>query len=341
MRNHYQQLQAEERAVIMLMQIQKCSIRDIARTLRRAPSSISRELLRNTCPDTPIYDPVSAGHRACAAAKASRPEHKLAPASVLFGVVCHFLRERWSPQQIAGTLRRMYPDDPSRRTSHETIYTALYAMPQGALRRDMIACLRQGKDTRRPRSRGEDRRGSLPDMQSLHVRPPEVEDRIVPGHWEADLIKGAFNRSAVGTLVERTTRLLILARMPDASAASAVASFSAALNRVHPPLRKTMTYDQGREMSRHRQITEQTGVQIYFCDPHSPWQRGTNENTNGLLRQYLPKGTDLSQITQEQLDAITFQMNNRPRKVLGFRSPLEVYGEIIDNLHHAKSATIH
>ena len=327
--------------MIRLMQNQSSSVREIARTLRRLPSSISREVRCNVCAASPNYDPVSAGRRARWVNHSSRSGRKLDPASVLFGVVHHFPTERWSPQQIAGTLRRMYPDDASRRASHETIYTAMYAMPQGELRRDMIACLRQGKDTRRPRSRGDDRRGTLPNMQSLHVHPPEVEDRLVTGHWEADLIKGAFNHSAVGTLVERTTRLLISARTPGASAASTLAGFSAALNRIHPPLRKTMTSDQGREMSRHRQLTERTGVQIYFCDPHSPWQRGSNENTNGLLRQYLPKGTDLSQITQEQLDAIALQMNNRPRKVLGFRRPLEVYGEIIDNLRQAELATIH
>ena len=235
----------------------------------------------------------------------------------------------------------MYPHDPSQRVSHETIYTALYAIPRVELPRELIAYLRQGNDTRRPRSRGTDRRGGIPDMQSLHIRPPEVADRLIPGHWKADLIKGAFNRSAVGTLVERTTRLVILARTPDASAASALAGFTEALNRVAAPLRQTMTYEQGREMSRHRELTAHTGVAIYFCDPHSPWQRGSNENTNGLLRQYMPKGTDLSQLTQGDLDAIAYQMNTRPRKVLNYRSPLEVYGEIIDNIKQAESATIH
>ena len=273
--------------------------------------------------------------------KVVRQRRKLAPDTPLFGVVDYLLRKLWSPEQIGGTLRRMYPNDPAKRASPETIYTALYAMPRGELRRDLIACLLQGKELRRPRSRGDDRRGQLPAMQSIHLRPPEADARLVPGHWEADLVKGAFNRSAVGTLVERSTRLLILARMPDASAASGLAGFSAALQRVTPLLRKTFTYDQGREMSSHRQLAEQTGVQVYFCDPHSPWQRGTNENTNGLLRQYLPKGTDLSQLTQEDLDAIALQMNNRPRKVLGFRSPLEAYAEIMHNLEMAKSATLH
>lgn len=341
MRNHYQQLQAEERAMIMLMRQQNSSVREIARVLSRAPSSISREVNRNLIATPAGYDPVLAGARAKCMQKVVRQHRKLAPDTPLFGVIDYFLRQQWSPEQIGGTLRRMYPDDPTKRASHETIYTALYAMPRGELRRDLIACLRQGNDLRRPRSRGDDRRGHLPDIQSIHLRSPEADDRLVPGHWEADLIKGAFNRSAVGTLVERSTRLLLLARMPDASAASALAGFSAALQRVTPSLRKTFTYDQGREMSRHRQLAQQTGVQVYFCDPHSPWQRGTNENTNGLLRQYLPKGTDLSHLTQEDLDAIALQMNNRPRKVLGFRSPLEVYAEIMHNIELAKSASIH
>jgi transposase, IS30 family len=164
------------------------------------------------------------------------------------------LREGWSPEQIAGRLKRAWPDDQSKTVSHETIYTALYAMPRGALRKDLIACLRHGRAKRRPRSRGQDRRGQIPDMLSLHVRPPEVEDRLVPGHWEGDLIKGARNQSAVGTLVERTSRLVLLARMEGATAEAALAGFTCILNRVHRPMRKTLTYDQGKEMSRHKDL---------------------------------------------------------------------------------------
>lgn len=329
MRNHYQQLQAEERAMIMLMRQQNSSVREIARVLSRAPSSISREVNRNLIATPAGYDPVLAGARAKCMQKVVRQHRKLAPDTPLFGVIDYFLRQQWSPEQIGGTLRRMYPDDPTKRASHETIYTALYAMPRGELRRDLIACLRQGNDLRRPRSRGDDRRGHLPDIQSIHLRSPEADDRLVPGHWEADLIKGAFNRSAVGTLVERSTRLLLLARMPDASAASALAGFSAALQRVTPSLRKTFTYDQGREMSRHRQLAQQTGVQVYFCDPHSPWQRGTNENTNGLLRQYFPKGTDLSRHPAEDLAAVAHALNTRPRKTLGWKTPAEALNDLL------------
>jgi len=170
-------------------------------------------------------------------------------------------------------------------------------------------CLRQRKSTRRPRSGGVDRRGKIPDMVSIHVRPPEVEDRQMPGHWEGDLIKGKNNTSAVGTLVERTSGYLILVKMRDATATSAVEGFSAALNSMPLEVSKSMTYDQGREMAKHAELTQKTGAAIYFCDPHSPWQRGSNENINGLIRQYLPKGTDLSKHSQEELDAISHQMH--------------------------------
>ena len=197
--------------------------------------------------------------------------------------------ERWSPQQIAVTLKNVFPNEPERHVSHETIYTAIYAQPRGELRRQLIACLRHGRSTRLPRSRGTDRRGQIPEMVSIHVRPPEVNDRVMPGHWEGDLIKGAGNKSAVGVLVERTSRLVLLARMQDATAATALAAFTAKLQSIAAPLRTSLTYDQGKEMARHAELTAQTGVRVYFCDPHSPWQRGTCENTNGLLRQYLPK----------------------------------------------------
>ncbi len=232
-------------------------------------------------------------------------------------------------EQIAGTLRNRYPDEPEKRVSHETIYNALYVMPKGELRTELLGCLRQARRIRRPRARGEDRRGQIQDMVSLHGRPPEVEDRLIPGHWEGGFIKGAFNRSAVGTLVERSSRLVMLVWMENASAAAALEGFSRILNDVPQPMRKSLTYDQGKEMSEHKQLSERTGVAVFFADPHRPWQRGSNENTNGLLRQYLPKGTDLTGFTQNDLNAIPWQMNNRPRKVHGFRAPLQVYNEML------------
>jgi IS30 family transposase len=219
----------------------------------------------------------------------------------------------------------MYPGDTERNISHETIYTAIYAMPRGDLRTEVIGLLRQSRRVRRPRSRGEDRRGQIPDMVSIHLRPPEVDERVVPGHWEGDTIKGAGNASAVGTLVERTTLFVVLATLQDGTAKSALSGFSHVLNRIDAQKRLSITYDQGKEMAAHATLTEKTGVNVYFADPHSPWQRGINENTNGLLRQYLPKGADLSVLSQKDLDDIAFDLNVRPRRSLGWKCPLELF----------------
>jgi IS30 family transposase len=318
----------------MVMQAEGASQRAVAAHLGRSPSTINRELARNRAGHGPDvghalapYDAVLADQRARALLQAPGRNPKLAPETLLFAVVHDQLRMGWSPEQIAGTLKMTFPDDSTRTVSHETIYTAIYVMPRGDLRRELIDCLRQGRGKRRPRSRGQDRRGRIPDMTSLHVRPPEIEDRLVPGHWEGDLIKGARNQSSVGSLVERSSRLVVLARMTDATAEGALAGFTQALNRVHGSMRKTLTYDQGKEMARHKDLTAATGVTVYFADPHSPWQRGSNENTNGLLRQYLPKGTDLSTLSQDDLDALAWRLNTRPRKIHGFRSPIEVYAQ--------------
>jgi len=244
---------------------------------------------------------------------------------MLWEQVADYLQAGYSPEQIAGTLATVHPDNPSLQVSHETIYTAIYAMPRGELRTEVIGWLRFGHAKRRPRTRGEDRRGQIPDMVSIHDRPPEIEERLVPGHWEGDLIKGAHNRSSVGTLVERTTLFTVLAKMEDATTASAIKGFGHVLNRIEAQKRISMTYDQGREMAAHQQLTGDTGVKVYFADPHSPWQRGINENTNGLLRQYLPKGSDLSNFSQEELDAIAWKLNTRPRKSLGFKCPAQLF----------------
>ena len=235
----------------------------------------------------------------------------------------------------------MHPDDSAWHVSHETIYNAIYAYPRGDLKKQLIALLRQGKSSRRPRSAGQDRRGQIPEMVSIHVRPPEVNDRVMPGHWEGDLIKGAGNKSAVGVLVERSTRLVLLCKMPDASAESALAAFTAKLNRIAAPMRQTLTYDQGKEMAKHRELAKATNMRVYFCDPHSPWQRGSCENTNGLLRQFLPKGTDLSQHDQDALDSIADLMNNRPRQMLGWLSPYQAFQQFMQAIEQQQAATIH
>ena len=272
-----------------------------------------------------------AQQRADVLARTARCLSRLAQDGPLWGHVERLLREHHSPEQIAGILRRMHPDEPTLQVSHETIYTALYAMPRGELRSELIACLRQARKSRRPRARGEDRRGTIPNMISIHMRPPEIEERIIPGHWEGDLIKGARNASAVGTLVERTTLFVVLARMDNATADAAVTGFGTVLNRIDAQRRLSLTYDQGRvqkriqKMAQHERLSEITGVNAYFADPHSPWQRGINENTNGLLRQYFPKGADLSGLTQAELDAVAWQLNTRPRKSLDWRCPAELF----------------
>ncbi len=336
----YKQLSAEERATIMLMTREGKGVREVGRFLKGSPSTISRETDRDLGAESD-YDASLAGEQAIRLRAKPRQALKLVVGGALFGVVEEHLKKKWSPEQIAGTLKLMYPDKPEQRVSHETIYHTLYAMPRGELRRELVACLRWSRDKRRSKTRAPDGRGHIAEMQSIHLRPPEVADRLIPGHWEADLIKGAMNRSSVGTLVERTTLMVVLAKMPDGTAQSALDGFSEALSAIPLALRKTFTYDQGREMSKHAKLTERTGVAVYFCDPHSPWQRGLNENTNGLLRQYLPKGADLSVYTQEQLDEIAWSLNTRPRKSLGFRSPVEVYSELLLNMELAKTATKH
>jgi IS30 family transposase len=336
-RTSYTQLRPEDRIVIAGMTRLGAGVRAIARTLQRSPSTISRELARNRSPQGGYASPTAQDRSGARRAAARRPR-KLDVHSVSFAVVRTLLDWKGSPQQIAATLKRVYPDAPHRHVSHETLYTAIYAQPRGELRRQLIACLRQGRSTRRPRTGGTDRRGQIPDRISIHVRPPEVHDRVVPGHWEGDLIKGAGNASAVGVLVERTRRRVMLARMDDATAASALAAFTAKLQSIATPLRQTLTYDQGKEMARHRDLTAQTGVTVYFCDPHSPWQRGTCENTNGLIRQYLPKGTDLSGYTQDALDAIADSLNTRPRATHQWQTPLQVFAQALAKAHQTPTS---
>ena len=345
----YQQLSIEERTMIQTQLAMGIKPAAIAVGLNRSASTLSRELHRNgwarpqACrgPGRPAvaggYRAGAAHQRAQACTVTPRVERRLRPGTALWKQVLRYLKAGYSPEQIAGTLALVHSQTPSLQVSHETIYTAIYAMPRGELRTAVIGWLRFGHAKRRPRARGEDRRGKIPDMVSIHDRPPEIEERLVPGHWEGDLIKGAYNRSAVGTLVERTTLFTVLSKMKDASAESALSGFSRVLNRIEAQKRLSMTYDQGREMAEHQRLTEATGVKVYFADPHSPWQRGINENTNGLLRQYLPKGTDLSRYTQAQLDAIAWQLNTRPRKSMGFRCPAELFTpEAFDfKQHHA------
>nr|WP_084191245.1 IS30 family transposase [Algiphilus aromaticivorans] len=326
---HYRHLGAEERGTIMAMILGGASMRCVAEAIGRSPSTVQRELRRNGYRQEseslkgrprkiPRYDAPSAGRRASRLRRKPRVERKLVRTGALWPEVVDRLHRGWSPEQIAGRLGGV---------SHETIYTAIYATPRGQLRRELTSLLRQGHRTGRKRRQGRDRRGRLVDMVSIHVRPPEAEDRLVPGHWEGDFIVGRRNQSAVGTLVDRHSLFVMLAKMDGCTAEAALEGFSKTFNALPEAQRRTLTYDQGKEMARHSELAERTGLSIYFADPNSPWQRGINENTNGLLRQYLPKGHVLSNYTQRELDAIAWQLNNRPRKSLGFRTPAEVFFE--------------
>lgn len=335
----YNHLGAEERGAIMAMTLGGMSARLIGRTLTRAPSTITRELLRNGSPAKAAgvvlgrprlvngYDALRASKRARRVRRAACRPRKLCAGSALWCRVRGMLDEFWSPQQIAAILKQEHPGGTALQASHETIYTAIYARPKGELRKELTTLLRQSRGARKAHGRGEKRRGSLRDMVSIHLRPPEVEDRLVPGHWEGDLIIGAGNRSSVGTLVCRKTLFVKIVKVDSATAVDVLKGFEAAFSPLDASLRQTLTYDQGKEMALHQQLAESTGLKIYFADPHSPWQRGRNENTNGLIRQYLPKGTDLSFYTQCQLDRIAWSLNTRPRATLGFRTPAAVFFE--------------
>lgn len=294
----------------------------IARGLGKHPSTVTRELAANGGREG--YRPLAAHRRALRAAR--RPQlRKLETNRRLWRYVVAKLRLLWSPEQIARRLIEEFPDDPEMRVSHETIYMTLYVQGRGELRKELARCLRTGRAVRRSRDRRETNPpGKIPGMVNISERPAEVEDRAVPGHWEGDLIIGKGGRSAIGTLVERQSRFVMLLHLPDGHGAEAVnAAMTAKIAGLPDALRRSITWDQGRELARHRQFSIDTGVAVYFCDPHSPWQRGTNENTNGLLRQYFPKGTDLSVYDAAHLDFVADQLNGRPRKTLNWRNPTE------------------
>jgi len=277
------------------------------------------------------YSPSRAQLRAEQAAK--RPKAtKLSQHPRLAAEVQARLEREDSPEQIAHRLVVDFPHDQEMRVSHETIYVSLFVQGRGELRRDLHQRLRTGRAVRRPRRAVGERRGRIPGMVNISERPGEVEDRKVPGHWEGDLITGTQNKSAIGTLVERATRYVMLLHLPEGHGADAVQeAMVEAMSRLPETLRKTLTWDQGKEMTNHAQIAAATDLDIYFCDPHSPWQRGTNENTNGLLRQYFPKGTDLSGYHPEYLEFVANRLNTRPRKTLEWKTPAEALDELMSN----------
>ena len=321
-------LSVAEREEIAVSLAREDSLREIAERLGRSPSTISREVKRNSRGRRHYRALAAQGQ---AQHRAARPKTaKLAGNAELRGLVQARLKQKWSPEQISAWLRRQFPDRPEMQVSHETIYQSLYVQGRGALRRELAACLRTGRALRKPRRRDGERRGKIPGMVMISERPAEVEDRAVPGHWEGDLIAGAGNKSAIGTLVERSTRFVLLLHLPGGHGADAVAAqMTQVMTTLPAQLRRSLTWDQGSEMASHAQIAAATDLEIYFCDPHSPWQRGSNENTNGLLRQYFPKGTDLSGHSREHLDAVAAELNARPRRTLGWKTPAEALDQVL------------
>ena len=303
------------------------SCRLIGGRIRRAGSTVSREIARNGG---------RRRYRACQAERAAwsrarRPKAaKLVACPRLRQVVEAKLASRWSPQQIAGWLTRAYPDDRELRVSHETIYMSLFVQPRGALRKELTRYLRSRRMVRRPRAaRAANGQGQLRNAVNISARPAEAADRAVPGHWEGDLLLGRAN-SAIATLVERTSRVTVLVRLPHGRSSEPVlTALAECFVRLPEQLVRSLTWDQGKEMALHAQFTIDTGLQIYICDPRSPWQRGTNENTNGLLRQYFPKGTNLVAVSQDELDAVAAELNGRPRQTLGWWSPSEKFAEAV------------
>lgn len=303
---------------------------EIARQMARSPATISRELTRNRCPRTGRYVPERADRLAWERQRRPKPT-KLSGQPALKAAAQQMLDQHYSPEQVAGRLKREHPEDPTMQISHETIYRAIYVHTRGQLQRELKAHLRTRRTQRRRQGR-QARSGPIRDAVSIHDRPEEVEARLVPGHHEGDLIMGATaSNSAIGTIVERTTGFVHLVHLADGYTAERVAAAVAAQLQAMPvPFGKTLTWDRGWEMAAHAKITEATGVQIYFADPYSPYQRGSNENTNGLLREFLPKGTDLSAHSKADLQTIADLLNDRPRKRLDFATPREVMTTLIE-----------
>jgi IS30 family transposase len=333
MGNQYHQLTEADRLGIESMLLDGHSQRSVSRTLGFSASTVCREVRRaDTLGLARYHAHLGQRVRVIRRTGAGRKRRKIDPLwrSPCATHVLAGLRVGWSPEQIAGRLKAMDlgPSLQPPAVSHETIYAAIYAQPRGSLRTELVKLLRKSHAGRLPRARGSARFTGLQDMNSIDLRPPEVAARIVPGHWEGDLIKGAGNRSAVGTIVERISRFVMLVKLDSAGATSVLDGFTRRLRTVPASLRKTLTYDQGTEMALHQTLASRLHIDIFFCDPHSPWQRASNENANGLIREYLPKGTDLSLVSYQQLSSIEYSLNNRPRKILGFRTPFEVFSEL-------------
>ena len=329
---NYKRLSDLEREEISRMLSQKCSFRNIAKALDRNVSTISREISAGNC-NKYSYRAVKAQNRAKRnSSKRKVGKHKLKDNQELWAYIRKKLRKKkWSPRQIAEELKKDYPLDMTMRISPEAIYTYIYVLPRGALKKELTACLRRNHKRRYKQSRGVKIERKIEDMLSIEERPKEVEDRIIPGRWEGDLIIGKYNRSALGTLVERTTRTTILIPIKNREAETVAKAFAKEAKKLPKQMKLSMTYDQGREMAKHKLFTDITGIKVYFAHPRSPWERGTNENTNGLIRQFFPKGTNFNKVSRYEIKKVQDLLNGRPRAALNFQKPYEVFNQLINS----------
>lgn len=307
---------------------------DIAQLLNKDRITIYREVSRKGM-NRYTYRAFKANQDAKQKKKKQGRKRKMDQNQELKQFIFDKLKLRWSPDQIAKELKKVYPDNESMRISHEAIYTYVYVLPRGSLKKELLSYLRQQKKYRRRKGknqpRNDEKRGQIPEMISIEERPIEVEDRTIPGHWEGDLIMGKWKRSALGTIVERTTRTVILVPLVNKDAESVRKSFAREMKKLPNQMKLSLTYDQGKEMSEHKLFTKDTKIKVYFAHPGSPWERGTNENTNGLIRQFFPKGTEFDKVSRREIKHVQDLLNGRPRKTLGYQKPYEVFNELINN----------
>lgn len=326
---NYSRLTMVEREDISRLLTAGYSLRKISKNINRSPSTISREINRSVV-DISYYRAIFAQQDARRRRHKLRNNRKLENNITLRNFVVSHLDKKWSPEQIAKRLKILYPDNKDMHISHETIYSYIYVLPKGKLRDKIISDLRQNRKYRRPKKGSPRRKATyIEECLSIDERPPEVADRTVPGHWEGDLIIGKRCASAIGTLVERTTRITFIVKLSDQQTRTVRNAFADEFKHLPEGLKRSLTYDQGNEMSQHKLFTEETDITVYFAHAHSPWERGTNENTNALIRQYFPKGTDFNMIPKEQLKRVQDELNDRPRKTLGWYTPHEKFSELL------------
>jgi len=325
---NYKRISFKEREEISIHLAKQYSYHQIARILRRSPSSICREIRKRNFTSSD-YKAIDAQINSTQIARMPRKQRKLDINLKLQKAVMYHLELRWSPEQIARRLKILYPNDSNMRISHETIYSYIYIYPRKHLKRQLLFYLRRKHKYRKTKNKVRKKTCPIQNFVSIDERPPEVNSRKVPGHWEGDLIMGPSNRSAIGTLVERTSRMTFIVKLKSKDATTVRRAFARKLNNLPEDLKKSLTYDQGQEMAEHALFTKKTKIDVYFAHPHSPWERGTSENTNSLIRDFFPKGTDFSKISSANLLHVQNLLNERPRKVLGFYTPKEVFGQTL------------